>query len=321
MSENHINFKSLFPVYHQITEEDFRYRFTVFTSAYNAEKTLKRTHDSLLKQTFSDFEWLVINDGSTDGTHKVMQQIQGGSKLNIHYVNNTQNRHKMYRFNQAIQLAQGELFLTFDADDECDADALEVFDREFNSVPEEMKDKLIAVSGLCRDEYGNQVGDRYPADPFYSDPFELYALKRIHGEKWGFTQTVKLKAINFNPKIFDHGYIPEGIIWNLLGLQGYKTKYINRVLRTYHTGVENSISDSPKFKTAVGSTLHYLGNINWHFGKYWHRTPVYFLKNLFYLLKFSNYSNFKLRSYRESVEPLVPRVIFICLWPFRRIFK
>lgn len=42
--------------------------FTVFTPTYNRAHTLYRVYDSLVSQTFRDFEWFVVDDGSTDGT-------------------------------------------------------------------------------------------------------------------------------------------------------------------------------------------------------------------------------------------------------------
>ena len=49
--------------------------FTVFTPTYNRGGVLKRLYKSLKKQTFQDFEWIVIGDGSTDDTSKLMESI------------------------------------------------------------------------------------------------------------------------------------------------------------------------------------------------------------------------------------------------------
>ena len=54
---------------------------TVFTPAYNRAYTIGRTYDSLCRQTCKDFEWLVIDDGSTDNTAKLVcewQQLDNG---------------------------------------------------------------------------------------------------------------------------------------------------------------------------------------------------------------------------------------------------
>lgn len=46
------------------------YTFTVFTPTYNREHTLHRVFDSLMKQTYKNFEWLIIDDCSIDNTKK-----------------------------------------------------------------------------------------------------------------------------------------------------------------------------------------------------------------------------------------------------------
>ena len=51
-------------------------RFTIFTSTYNRSLKLKRLYQSLKKQNNMDFEWLVIDDGSTDDTSEFFKKIQ-----------------------------------------------------------------------------------------------------------------------------------------------------------------------------------------------------------------------------------------------------
>ncbi|NNL81331.1 MAG: glycosyltransferase family 2 protein [Flavobacteriaceae bacterium] len=316
-----MDFRALIPDYIDQEPGTYDFKFTVFTSVYNAEATIERTHESLLNQSLTDFEWLVINDGSTDNTDAVMNKLVASSPLKIHYVNNPLNKHKMSCFLQAVKLAKGQFFLTFDADDQCMPEALQVFNEEYESIPDDKKENVIAVTGLCIDEHGNKVGDDYPSSPYYSDPFEIYAIDKIDGEKWGFTLTDKLRGVHYKPEFFDHGYIPEGLIWNVLGMQGFKTKYINKVLRTYHIGIENSISNSPLAKTAVGSTINYLANINWFFENYWFKTPLFFLKNLYYILRFSNYQPYRRRCYTKSIDPGIMKILFTLLWPFRSLVK
>ena len=52
---------------------------TVFTPTYNRKHTLPRTYESLCRQTCSDFEWLVIDDGSSDGTREWIEGL--GDKI------------------------------------------------------------------------------------------------------------------------------------------------------------------------------------------------------------------------------------------------
>ena len=53
--------------------DGFVHVFTVFTATYNRAHVLHRVYDSLRAQTFRDFEWLVVDDGSTDGTGALVE--------------------------------------------------------------------------------------------------------------------------------------------------------------------------------------------------------------------------------------------------------
>ena len=314
-----MNLKDLIPTYHKIVDETHKYRFTVFTPVFNCEKTIKKVHESLVNQTYMDFEWLIINDGSTDRSHEVIDDLIKTSPLAINYINNIKNQHKMACFIQAISLANGELLLTFDGDDECVPNALEIFNAEYLSIPIDLKDKVVAVTALCQDQFGNPVGNKYPTNPYFSDTFKSHALEMIHGEKWGFTKTTVLKGIRVNNQIFSKGLIPESLIWYLIAYEGYITKYVNKTLRIYHVGVENSLTSTSLEKRAFGSVIHCIAVFNWFFNKYHIKTPKFFLKNMYVLLRASKYLPYKLQDYLMAVDSKLIKFLIITLWPFRKL--
>ena len=49
-------------------------QFTIFTPTYNRAHTLDRVYKSLLSQTFTEFEWVIVDDGSTDNTEKIVEK-------------------------------------------------------------------------------------------------------------------------------------------------------------------------------------------------------------------------------------------------------
>jgi len=59
---------------------------SIITPAYNRAETLHRCYESLSKQSFKNFEWIIIDDGSTDETSKIVSAWQRESSLNINYV-------------------------------------------------------------------------------------------------------------------------------------------------------------------------------------------------------------------------------------------
>ena len=88
--------------------------------AYNAEKTIKISIDSILAQTFEDWELIVVNDASTD---KTVDYIPNDPRINI--VTNEKNSGVSKSRNVGIELAKGEYLAFLDSDDLWRADKLE----------------------------------------------------------------------------------------------------------------------------------------------------------------------------------------------------
>src|SRR5688572_23550113 len=102
------------------------YTFTVFTPTHNRAHTLQRVYDSLRGQTFRDFEWLIVDDGSKDGTDRLAAAWARSADFEIRY-RRQPNRGKHVAFNAGVRDARGELFLPLDSDDACVPRALERF--------------------------------------------------------------------------------------------------------------------------------------------------------------------------------------------------
>ena len=83
---------------------------------YNAERYVGEAIDSILRQTFADFEFLIINDGSTDGSAEILRQYAQRDHR-IRFYDFTENAGLIARLNQGIDLAQGEYLARMDADD------------------------------------------------------------------------------------------------------------------------------------------------------------------------------------------------------------
>lgn len=91
-------------------------RLTIFTPVYNRENTLKRLYESLLAQTCFDFEWLIVDDGSTDGSAEVAKGFTGEKKFPVRYLYK-ENGGKHTAHNLALEKAEGEWFWCVDSDD------------------------------------------------------------------------------------------------------------------------------------------------------------------------------------------------------------
>ncbi len=91
-------------------------RLTVFTPTFNRAETLPRLYASLLEQVCVDFEWLIVDDGSTDATANLVRSWQMESKLDVRYIWQ-ENAGKHVAHNRGAQLARGGYFICVDSDD------------------------------------------------------------------------------------------------------------------------------------------------------------------------------------------------------------
>lgn len=97
---------------------------TVFTPAYNRSHTLSRTYGSLCAQTCKDFEWLIVDDGSSDNTHELVESWINEKKISITYIyQENQGMHGAH--NTAYANITTELNVCIDSDDSMPTDAVE----------------------------------------------------------------------------------------------------------------------------------------------------------------------------------------------------
>lgn len=96
---------------------------SIFVPLYNKRKSIARCIDSILAQTYQDWELIIINDGSTDGSEEIVFSYLTSDKIHYYY---QENRGVSSARNQGIQRASGDWVLYIDADDYLLPDALEV---------------------------------------------------------------------------------------------------------------------------------------------------------------------------------------------------
>ena len=99
---------------------------SVITPVYNGEQFIKRCYHNLLHQTFTDWEWIVVNDGSTDGTVKAVKII---SDNRIRLFSYKPNKGRGFARSKALNESRGEWIVVWDVDDICFPDRLEVINK------------------------------------------------------------------------------------------------------------------------------------------------------------------------------------------------
>src|SRR5690554_5433310 len=108
-----------------------KYRFSVWTPTYNREKLLKRVYQSLLDQTFKDFEWIIIDDGSVDNTEDLVKGFINDGKLKSIRYFKKENGGKHTAWRMATNKFRAKYVVTIDSDDTLTPDALELFNKHW----------------------------------------------------------------------------------------------------------------------------------------------------------------------------------------------
>lgn len=262
--------------------ESQAYTFTVFTPTYNRVHTLPRVYESLYQQTFRDFEWVIVDDGSTDGTHDYIQALIGAAPFPIRYFAQP-NQGKHIAHNRGVREARGRFFLPLDSDDACHPQALQRFFDHWNSIPPESRERFTGVTGRCADENGRVIGDRFPLDVLDSNSLEIRYKYRIHGEKWGFHRTEVLREFPF-PEIKIRN-VPEGIVWSAIARK-YQTRFVNDILRIYYISDQSLIHAADLKTIAPSARMEHQNCLDRHIDYFWY-APLQFIKSGVHYSRFS----------------------------------
>ena len=212
--------------------------FTVFTPVFNRKHTIHRVWNSLQSQTYNNFEWIVVNDGSTDGIEPILEDYKKKAKFPMR-IYHQKNRGKHMAFNRAVEAALGELLVPADSDDSFVANTLETFQRQWSKYK---ADSISGISVLCMDEDDRIIGDKFPKEGL-SNYIEMVYKYKVKGEKWGCIKVNVMKEFRF-PSV-EGNFFPESYVWSQIGLK-YQTVYLNIPLRKYYQDAGNQIMKMKK---------------------------------------------------------------------------
>ena len=144
---------------------------TVFTPAYNRGHTIRRTYESLCRQTCKDFEWLVVDDGSTDNTKDLVESWIAEGKIPIRYIYQ-QNQGMHGAHNTAYRNITTPLNTCIDSDDYMPDDAVE---KILDCWHKYGSDKLAGIVGLDVKEDGQLIGTKFPQDMITTTIHDFYS--------------------------------------------------------------------------------------------------------------------------------------------------
>jgi glycosyltransferase involved in cell wall biosynthesis len=126
---------------------------SVVMSVYNQENFLEKSIESILKQTFKDFELIVINDGSTDRSKDILESIEDPRLIYV----DQQNLGLPFSLNKAIGMSQGNFIARMDADDISHSERLE---KQFNYLNKNQNIDLVGSCIRVMNEQGEIIGSK-----------------------------------------------------------------------------------------------------------------------------------------------------------------
>ena len=273
--------------------------------------TLLRVYDSLRRQTRRDFEWLVIDDGSTDGTRELVEDWRAEADFPIRY-EHQENRGKHMAFNRAAELAAGELFINLDSDDACTPDALEHFNQHWEAIPPAERDHYGAVTCLCQDQAGQIVGGNFPRDGMDADYLSLRYIHGVRGEKWSCHRTAVLREFPFPAARATH--VPEGIIWSRIARR-YRERCVNEPLRIYHVDGPSLVHGQAIATAAVAGRMQHLHALNEELD-FFRYSPREFLRSAVHYARFSWHQGIGVRQQCRDLRGAIARLLWLaaCWW-------
>lgn len=251
-------------------------RITVFTPTYNRANTLGRVFDSLKNQTYRDFKWLIVDDGSKDNTKEVVDRYIAQNLFPIEYIYQ-ENQGKHIAINKAVANTDTELFVIADSDDSFKPEALEVFIREWDKIADEDKKKYKGITCRCYDAATETpIGCNFPEYRFESNDLDAPFKHKLAFEKWSLSRTEVFREFPFPETNSKIRFYPECIIWRKMARK-YKTMYVDECLRAYYKDQDNAVTNVKGTRYNENIFL-WESNINDIFD-YFRYSPITFIKS------------------------------------------
>ena len=200
---------------------------TVFTPTYNRGYLLNNLFESLLKQNIKNFEWIIVDDESTDDTEKIISEwSRRNNNFPIRYLKQ-QHGGKHRAINKGIKLAKGKFFFIVDSDDSLIENATELVEKWCKEI-EDRKD-IAGVSGM-KISKGLFLGGDPKIDKGHNW-VEASNLERekyhLGGDKAEVYKTDILKKYSF-PEFEGEYFITEAVCWNAIAADGYKIRWYSQ---------------------------------------------------------------------------------------------
>ena len=289
---------------------NYKYKFTLFTPCYNSARCFDRIIETVEKQTFRDFEWIVINDASTDNTSELLKDYIKTVSFPVKFYDLTKNQMLAANYNLAVENAEGEIFVVLGHDDIYLPHMLETY----NTLYEKYNDETIgAIVGRCQTQYGKITPKPFEKDISTYWEYGVDKDGNYSGEApCAYKTDVLKKYIPFPPED-----LLNPTIGKLMGIDGYRFITTNEIVRKYFVFEKEGSSLTSNFKKyASWAWKNELLNIN-KCSNFYHSSNKVICKRVF---SYACWSVIYKRGFVKSFCALEKyKVLFVIFYPFALI--
>lgn len=288
-----------------------KYRFTVFTPCYNSSSYIDRIKETLDKQTYRNFEWIVVNDASTDNTSVLLQEYIKTVDFPVKFFDLKKNQMLAANYNLAFDNAEGEIFVITGHDDIYLPKMLEIYNELYEKYD---SPEVCGLVGRCVDQNG-KVTPREFTKPLMSYwEYGVDEKGKYTGEAPRAIKTEVLKKyMPFDPEEKLNPPIEE-----LMSCDGYKFITTNEIVRNYFYG--NS-PDSLCFSVKK-YRLHAWKRSQLYINKFQFFMPWPFKRKISSAVGYA-YSSIKVnKTFKESIKAInYDRFWVVCMYPVAYILS
>lgn len=199
---------------------------TIFTPTYNRASLLNSVYESLIHQSNLNFEWIIVDDGSSDTTEEVVSSFIKANLIKITFYKQ-QNKGKHFAINKGVQLAKGELFFILDSDDALPNNALDTINFYYNKIVNDYS--VAGIAGRRNFGDGSIVGSEN-FNELISNSLDIRYKYHVTGDLVEIFRTNVLKEFPF-PEIENEKFCPEALLWNRIA-QKYDLLFFNKGIYT-----------------------------------------------------------------------------------------
>lgn len=235
--------------------EQRRPLITILTPTYNRAHTLPRLAASLEAQTFREFEWLVVDDGSTDDSQGVLSSLAISATFPLRMIG-TANGGKHRALNRGIPEARGEWVYIVDSDDYLPSGALEAIAEAIPAAA--AHEGCCGIIGLRGDTKGGCIGSRLPVEPRFQTIIDLSFRRGVTGDKALVFRTDCLLRFPF-PEFEGERFLTEAVVWHRMAFEGLSLLILDEVLYEceYQEAGLSDCSLELRVKNPRGNLLYY----------------------------------------------------------------